>query len=106
MRGIFFDEQAARTVERRLISDGFEVEVKRERFAGEDDDEDHHWVVVSDAPPMVLELLVDFHDGWFDDGILDSTETGATELPTGSPAQLPDGPRRQHRTSPTPARDS
>ncbi|RZI82851.1 MAG: (deoxy)nucleoside triphosphate pyrophosphohydrolase, partial [Microbacterium sp.] len=43
MRGIFFDEDAVRTVERQLLADGFEVTVTRERFAGEDDDEDHPW---------------------------------------------------------------
>ncbi|MBA3780602.1 MAG: hypothetical protein H0X12_01975 [Nocardioides sp.] len=66
MRGIFFDEDHARFVARRLVGDGYEATVARERLAGEDDDEDHPWAVLSDAPVPVLELLVDEYDGWLD----------------------------------------
>lgn len=89
MRGIFFDESAARDVERQLLADGFEVTVTRERFAGEDDDEDHPWAVVTDAPGIVLEILVDQHDGWLDD----AEEPPATE----QPAPLPTAPKRHHQ---------
>ncbi len=65
-RGIFFDEHAARQVVARLAADGYDATMARERFAGEDDDEDHPWAVITDAPDLVLELLVDDHDGWFD----------------------------------------
>ena len=34
----------------RLLRDGFDASCDREPFAGEDDDEDHPWVVSSDAP--------------------------------------------------------
>ena len=88
MRGIFFDEDAVRAVERQLLSDGFEVTVSRERFAGEDDDEDHPWAVVTDAPPVVLELLVEAHDGWLDDEV---------PPPANPPAPLPAAPKRLHR---------
>lgn len=87
MRGIFFDENAVRIVERQLIADGFEVTVTRERFAGEDDDEDHPWALVTDAPLTVLELLIDSHDGWLDDD--------APAPP--APAPLPAAPKRLHR---------
>lgn len=90
MRGIFFDEESVRAVERRLISDGFEVTVTRERFAGEDDDEDHPWALVTDAPLTVLDLLVDQHEGWLDE------EAPETPAPP-APAPLPEAPRRVHR---------
>lgn len=66
VRGIFFDEDAARTVAARLARDGFEATVVRERFAGDDGDLDPPWTVLTDAPELRLELLVDAHDGWLD----------------------------------------
>ena len=68
VRAIFFDEGDAAAVVARLRADGFEARVERERLAGEDDDEDHPWAVVSDAPAFMLEVLVDTHDGWLDEG--------------------------------------
>lgn len=68
MRAIFFEEDDAQAVVARLRADGFEARVERERLAGEDDDEDHPWAVVSDAPGFMLEVLVDTHDGWLDEG--------------------------------------
>lgn len=94
MRGIFFDEETVRAVERQLVADGFEVTVTRERYAGEDDDEDHPWAVVTDAPAIVLELLVDQHDGWLDDDV---------PLDVPAPAPLPDAPKRLHRPGDEPA---
>ena len=87
MRGIFFDADAARDVERRLIADGYEVTLTREPYAGEDDDEDHPWSVTTDAPAVVLELLVDEHDGWLDDDAPPAPST---------PLDLPAAPRRHH----------
>ena len=66
MRGIFFEEDDARAVAARLRSDGFDASVARERLAGEDDDEDHPWAVVTDAPAITLELLVEEFDGWLE----------------------------------------
>ena len=88
MRGVFFDEEHARAVVSRLLRDGFDASCTREPFAGEDDDEDHPWVVSSDAPVVMLELLVEEYDGWLDE----SPATPPSELP--SPLELPDGPRR------------
>jgi hypothetical protein len=88
VRGIFFDEEVAARVAARLERDGYEAHVVRERFAGEDDDEDHPWAVVTEAPEFVLEVLVDEHDGWLD----------ADEMPEpGSTLELPDAPRRGSR---------
>jgi hypothetical protein len=88
-RGIVFDEDAARELERRLRADGYAVTVTREPYAGEDDDEDHPWAVETDAPGMLLDLLLEAHDGWLDDGVV--------EAPAVAPIELPDAPRRRHR---------
>lgn len=91
MRAIFFDEDTARAVEQRLVADGYAARVERERLAGEDDDEDHPWAVLTDAPELVLDVLVDRYDGW-----LDLAEPPAGEA-SGVPLELPDQPRRLHR---------
>ncbi|MET0839256.1 MAG: hypothetical protein ABWY19_10775 [Marmoricola sp.] len=88
MRGVFFDEDQARDVVRRLVRDGFEVTCEREPFAGEDDDEDHPWVVSTDAPAVMLELLVEQYDGWLEPD---------TPPPPTTPLVLPDAPRRIKR---------
>jgi len=61
-------------------------EVSRGRFHGEDDDEDHPWVVVlEDVDRTALDALLAEHDGWLD------TETD--EAPA-APPPLPEGPKR------------
>jgi hypothetical protein len=94
VRGIVFEESAAREVERRLRMDGYAVTVTRERFAGEDDDEAHPWAIDTDAPTTALDLLLDAHDGWLDDSPADAT---SADVPPVEPLELPDAPRRQHR---------
>ncbi|HEU5036749.1 MAG TPA: hypothetical protein VFT70_07085 [Nocardioides sp.] len=100
VRGIFFDEDDARAVVARLVADGYAASAERERLAGEDDDEDHPWAVLTDAPELVLELLVDEYDGWLDaddlaDGGLDGRDQRAAplELPT-EPRKIKRAPRR------------
>jgi hypothetical protein len=90
VRGIFFDEDDARAVVARLVADGYDAGLQRERLAGEDDDEDHPWAVLTDAPELVLELLVDEHDGWLD---VDDEED-----PAPAPMELPAQPRRIKRS--------
>jgi hypothetical protein len=92
MRGIFFDEDDARAVAARLVGDGFTADVSSERLAGEDDDEDHPWAVVTDAPQFTLEMLVDAHDGW-----LELEEPEPTQAPALPPLQLPSEPKRIKR---------
>jgi mutator protein MutT len=89
LRGIFFEQEDAAAVAGRLRADGWDAEVLRERYQGEDDDEDHPWAVLSDAPELVMELLVDEYDGWLDAG----------EAPTvvAPPPELPRAPRRIKR---------
>ena len=88
MRGIFFDQDDARATVARLVADGYDARVVRERLAGEDDDEDHPWAVLTDAPELVLELLVEEYDGWLDAG---------EEQAPHPPLQLPTEPRRIKR---------
>jgi hypothetical protein len=88
VRVVFYDEDDAAAVVARLRADGFEAETARERFAGEDDDEDHPWAVVSDAPELMLELLAEEYDGWVDH------EEPPLSGPPAPPLDLPDAPRR------------
>ncbi len=95
MRGIFFEEDAARAVVAKLETEGYDATLTRERLAGEDDDEDHPWAVVSDAPEIVLELLVDQFDGWLDTD--DPTAPVQTDQPVPPPLVLPTAPKRIKR---------
>ena len=61
-RAVFFDAAHARAAAQRLVTDGFTAQVLRNRRP----DGDHDWVVVSDAPEVMLELLVDQYDGWLE----------------------------------------
>ncbi len=88
MRGIFFDEEHARSAAARLRADGYTATVGRERLAGEDDDEDHPWWVVTDAPEVALDLLVERYDGWLE------VEPDPAPRPV---LDLPSGPKRHHR---------
>jgi len=85
MRAVFHEQDDAETVVARLRREGWDAMVAQDRFAGEDDDEDHAWAVLTDAPEVVLELLTEEHDGW-----VDHDEPPASP----SPLDLPDGPRR------------
>lgn len=63
--------------------------VRRDRFQGEDDDEDHPWMVLvpADAELSVVEPLVTQYDGWLDAG-----DAGAP--PPVEPPPLPTAPKR------------
>jgi hypothetical protein len=95
VRAIFFDEDDARAVVAELEREGWSAALSRERLAGEDDDEDHPWAVLSDAPAFMLEVLVDAHDGWLDedDGAGQAREQGAPS----APLHLPTAPKRIKR---------
>lgn len=89
MRGFLHDREDAVSVAARLSADGFTAEVDRDRFAGEDDDEDHRWTVLSDAPQRVFEVLMKEYDGWADSA---SEAEPTAVLP--APPELPVEPRR------------
>lgn len=94
LRLILFDEDDAASAAARLRTEGYDAWVVRERLAGEDDDEDHPWAVLSEAPETLLELLADDHDGWLD-------RDGEQPPPAGgSPLELPTQPRRIKREGP------
>jgi 8-oxo-dGTP diphosphatase len=84
VRAVFHEEDDARAVVARLRADGFGAEAARERFAGEDDDEDHPWAVMTDAPEFALEILAEEYDGWVDhdDPVPPSTPPAPLDLPT------------------------
>lgn len=90
MRVVFHEEDEAAAVAARLRSDGFQAAVVREWLAGEDDDEDHPWAVVTDAPSFAVELYAEEFDAWIDD------EDDSTEIEQLGPQglELPDAPRR------------
>ena len=87
MRAVFHEEDDALAVVARLRADGFEAEARRERFAGEDDDEAHPWAVLTDAPAFVVEILAEERDGWVDHDDLPPP-------PPAAPLDLPSAPRR------------
>jgi hypothetical protein len=88
VRAFLYEEDQARLVADRLRAGGFGVSVGRERFAGEDDDEDHPWTVLTDAPSFMVEVLVDEYDGWVDDMAADTPPTPP------APLDLPAAPHR------------
>ena len=88
MRAVFHEEDDARAVVARLRADGFDADAVRERFAGEDDDEDHPWAVVTDAPEFALEILAEEYDGWVDH------DDPVPPAPPAPPLDLPSAPRR------------
>lgn len=61
-RGMFLSAEAASAVASRLTTDGFAVQVLQRARAGGG----HEWVVLTDAPEIVLELLVERYDGWLE----------------------------------------
>jgi hypothetical protein len=86
-RALFFDADDARTVAALLEDAGFDATLGRERFAGEDDDEDHPWLVTTQAPAAQVRALAEEHDGWLDEEPPDPS-------PVRPPVELPDRPRR------------
>jgi hypothetical protein len=90
-RGIFFEEDDARAAAAQLSTQGYQAHVARDRLAGEDDDEDQPWSVTTDAPDVVLEMLVEEHDGWFEGA------EAARPAPPLPPLQLPTAPKRIKR---------
>jgi hypothetical protein len=82
MIAYFWEQEDAEAVADRMGG-----EVRRGRFHGEDDDEDHPWIVVlRDVDRTVVEELLAEHDGWL--------ETSAVETLGAAPPPLPSGPKR------------
>jgi mutator protein MutT len=81
LRGVLFEEADALSVVQALTQQGWTAELSRERYQGEDDDEDHPWAVETDAPALLLEMLIEEYDGWLD--VPEETPTAPLDLPTG-----------------------
>ena len=80
-RGVFDERDDAEAVAVQLRLEGYDAWTERELFAGEDDDEDHPWAVLTDAPDVHLELLVEAHDGWYDAADAAPPVADAPDLP-------------------------
>jgi hypothetical protein len=81
----FWEQEDAEAVAARLNG-----VVRRGRFHGEDDDEDHPWLVLlQDADHAVLDELLTEYDGWLETPVDESAA---------APPPLPEGPRRFKRT--------
>jgi len=93
IRAVFYTEDDARAVVERLAAQGFTTDVARERFAGEDDEEDHPWAVVTDAPEVILTEFLQEYDGWLD--VEDPTGDGAAAtVVRPAPLDLPEAAKR------------
>ncbi|MFT4299144.1 MAG: hypothetical protein QM597_05880 [Aeromicrobium sp.] len=89
MSEIFFDEaDDATEIVKALQAEGYATGLRREAFAGEDDAEDHAWVLtVTPFDGRVVEM-VDVYGGWL---------PGDERLPVAA-TPLPDAPRRLKST--------
>ncbi|WP_182379938.1 hypothetical protein [Nocardioides sp. WS12] len=96
MRGIFFEEEHARSAALVLVRGGYAAEVVRERLAGEDDEEGHPWAVITDAPEIQLDMLVEMYDGWLDYDDEDAAPV-VPQTKAGFVLPLPDQPKRIKR---------
>ena len=78
----FFEREDA-----EKLADALDGELRRGRFQGEDDDEDHPWMVIlpDTTDPAVLDDLLTQYDGWLD---------SPTGEPPVDPSPLPTAPKR------------
>ncbi|WP_293784623.1 hypothetical protein [uncultured Aeromicrobium sp.] len=84
---IWFDEQG--DAEAFLEDLRAEADIRRVRFAGEEDDEDHAWVVLLPAAGEAVLDLADRHGGWVPEP--------ASPPAVSAPVELPRAPRRLKR---------
>ena len=86
MTRIYFDEPGDSTeLAKALEGEGYTVETVREAFAGEDDSDDHAWVLDVDQSDNRIIEMVDVYGGW-----LPGDERLAAE-----PSPLPGEPKRR-----------
>ena len=86
MTRIYFDEPGDSTeLAKALEDEGYTVKTVREAFAGEDDSDDHAWVLDVDQSDDRIIEMVDVYGGW-----LPGDERLAAE-----PPPLPGEPKRR-----------
>ena len=86
MTRIYFDEpEDSIELAKALEAEGYTVETVREAFAGEDDSDDHAWVLDVDQSDNRIIEMVDVYGGW-----LPGDERLAAE-----PPPLPGEPKRR-----------
>jgi len=66
VRAVFYEKDDAAAAVEELHAHGYAAWLRKERFAGEDDELDHPWAVETDAPDKVVAGLVDDETGWLD----------------------------------------
>lgn len=85
MTRIYFDEpDDSVELVKALQAEGFTVETVREAFAGEDDSDDHAWVLIVAQSDERIAEMVDVYGGWL---------SGDERLPA-EPRPLPGEPKR------------
>ena len=85
MTRIYFDDPEDSTdLSKALQAEGYGVKTVREAFAGEDDSEDHAWVLEVDGSDDRITEMVDVYGGWLQ---------GDARLPA-EPLPLPGEPKR------------
>lgn len=79
----FFEREDA-----EQVADALDGQLRRGRFQGEDDDEDHPWMVLlpTTTDRAALDALLTQYDGWLD--------SPASEQPAVVPPPLPTAPKR------------
>lgn len=88
MTRIYFDDpEDSVELAKALTAEGYGVRTVREAFAGEDDSDDHAWVLEIDQSDERIVEMVDVYGGWL---------PGDDRLPA-EPLPLPDEPRRLKR---------
>jgi hypothetical protein len=94
VRVTFHDADEADALVQALLTGGYDAGVARERFSGEDDDEEIVYVVHTDAPAAELAELVDGIDAWVEVSDPMSGTSAAV-----APPPLPEAPHRRRRDS-------
>jgi hypothetical protein len=68
LRAVFYERDAASAAAEALQAQGYAAWLRKERFAGEDDELDHPWAIETDAPEDVVSALVTEETGWLERG--------------------------------------
>ncbi|HET6694213.1 MAG TPA: hypothetical protein VFG97_07895 [Pedococcus sp.] len=64
---MFYERDDAAAAVDALHARGYAAWLRKQRFAGEDDELDHPWAVETDAPDTLVIALVDDDSGWLED---------------------------------------